>query len=63
MLSRTADHLFWMARYVERAAHRVSDGGGHSCGRRPRDVTTRTRIGSRDSASRLVSARALERSY
>ena len=21
MLSRTADHLFWMARYMERAGH------------------------------------------
>jgi hypothetical protein len=62
MLSRTADHLFWMARYVERADHRASDGGGHSCDRRSRDVATKTRIGSRASAGRWFSARAVERS-
>jgi uncharacterized alpha-E superfamily protein len=27
MLSRTADHLFWMARYMERAGHARSAWG------------------------------------
>ena len=26
MLSRTADHLFWMSRYTERAVKAVADG-------------------------------------
>jgi uncharacterized alpha-E superfamily protein len=63
MLSRTADHLFWMARYVERADHRVSDGGGRSCARRACDAATRRRVVSRDSAARWVSERVPERSY
>ena len=40
MLSRTADHFFWMARYMERAGHERSDWGvaqnsaarGSACG-------------------------------
>jgi uncharacterized alpha-E superfamily protein len=63
MLSRTADHLFWMARYVERADHRVSDGGGHSCDRRSRDGSTKTRVVLRDSAESRFAVRAGERSH
>jgi len=30
MLSRTADHLFWMSRYTERAENAVSLKHGHA---------------------------------
>jgi uncharacterized alpha-E superfamily protein len=36
MLSRTADHLFWMARYMERAgqaAQRLAAKPQHGCAR------------------------------
>ena len=39
MLSRTADHLFWMARYVERAVQRANA----RCG----EATTRPRAPAR----------------
>jgi uncharacterized alpha-E superfamily protein len=45
MLSRTADHLFWMARYMERAGQARS-----ACG----EATTRRRATARGGVLGLV---------
>jgi hypothetical protein len=46
MLSRTADHLFWMARYMERAGQRAPA----SCG----EATTARRANARSGVFGLL---------
>ena len=52
MLSRTADHLFWMARYIERADHAAAGGLAAQAHARPARVKARSAGRSQNTAGR-----------
>ena len=50
MLSRTADHLFWMARYMERAGQRAPARCGEADTTRPRAPARSGVLGLKESS-------------